>query len=450
MTSRPRSSLLNALAWFVPTYGLAIVGYMASSAIAGRWLGTDRYGTFIIAMTLTAFLGQISLVGAHRSGLREAARLEESESDPLWVLRLIKGDARVATHVTIPVTAAGTALATWWVIPGLDDAWLRAGYALAFGCIVSLSGLQILWGHYLRGLGQIRFASLLEGRSGGALVSLLQAAALFILWQFLPETGLLGAMGALVAGFLIPLALARRRVAQALGATTVVSTLRELTPDAVSRNWRFAVNQLAVYFATACELWLAGLLLPQADTSYFAAGQRVAMLLLIPLTAVQVVFAPVASRLVMRGDTQQLQDVLRTGASMATVCSAILWVPMLVVPELMLKVVFGPGFGPAATILLILTAGNLANVLSGLCGTALTMSQNEGLVAGIQIFYLMVRVAAAAVAASLFGVTGLAVSAAVVTVLTFATTWLAARTRLGIWTQPTLRPRLGLLRKNMG
>lgn len=431
------------------SYGFAVVGYLGANVVASRWLGLAGFGHFVIAVTVTAVVGQLALLGAHRGGLRDAALLDDADAPGAdTTIDLLRGDAVAATRLTLPATAVVSAAVVVWLTEGdLPD---RLALGLAFAALVYLSGLQKLWANYLRGLGQTRLASLLEGRSGGAAVSVLQAAAIAVVWQLAPETGLTGAMTALVVGFVGPVLYAGWRVSRTWAHRPRARGLLRRLVSSTRRNWRFAANQLAIYLSGAIEIWIAGVVLSSADASLFSAAQRLALLLALPLTTLQVVFAPVVTRSLAAQQKHRLEQVLRTGATLAAAGSAVVVVPILLFPAQSLELVFGTEFAAADTALLLLTFGLLVNVASGLCGITLTMSHHEGIVAGVQAGGVLLRVVAGLTAATLWGLEGLAVSASCLTAATYAVLWVQARRRLGLWTHPTLRPRLDLLRRTSG
>jgi O-antigen/teichoic acid export membrane protein len=434
--------VLGALQWFVLSYGMAILGYLAINAIASRWLGLADFTDFILVLTVSTVAGQLALVGAHRGGLREAAVMEAGDER---ALRILRAGARGATRVTLPAAGLLCAGLTFALTDGTQGH--RLVLSLGFGALVVLSGLQKLWANYLRGFGAVRLASLLEGRSGGGIVSITQAALLAVAWIAFPGSGLAGAVVALAVGFALPVmysgAQASRHWRHLPADGHLWADLREM----VSRNWRFAANQLALYLGGNLELWIAGLLLVDTQASLFSASQRLALLVAIPLTSVQVVFAPVSARLLAAGDNERLQRVLRTGATLAAVSSAVLWGPMLIAPEFVLGVVFGQKFEAGGTALSILTIGVAANVLTGLCQTALTMSRHEGLVAAVTGTGVVCQIVLGTIAALVWGFEGLAVSAATIATTVYTIQWASARRLLGIWTHPTTRPSLALLRR---
>ena len=69
------------MVWFSASYGFAILGYLGLSAVAGRWLGPENFGHFVVALNVTGLIAQFGLGGVNRSGLREAARLRGADDD---------------------------------------------------------------------------------------------------------------------------------------------------------------------------------------------------------------------------------------------------------------------------------------------------------------------------------------------------------------------------------
>ena len=183
--------------------------------------------------------------------------------------------------------------------------------------------------------------------------------------------------------------------------------------------------------------------------SQFSAAQRLSVLLAVPLVSLGVVFSPVVSRLVDHDDGR-LERLLRTGATAAIGVTAVVWVPMLLAPGWLLGAVYGEAFASAAPILVLLTLGSFANVWSGMCGTALTMSRHESIVATMQWGAVGLRIVVGLASAMIFGVVGLGASAASITAMLYLFLWVMTRRRMGLWTHPTLRPSLRLLRQTAG
>jgi O-antigen/teichoic acid export membrane protein len=438
-------SVLSALVWFAISYGVAIGGYLLLNASASRLLSPSLFGYFVIAMTASTVAGQIGLMGVHRAGLREAARLAEHDDEGLLLLR--RG-VRAVLVLALPVASLVSGAIAYGLADGYSTSarWLMAG---GMAVMVLLGGQQKLWANYLRGFGDVRFASLLEGRSGGALVASLQAIGLYSVWRWWPDAGLGVALAVVALGFALPVLWAARRVTRRWRHVRPRGHVFSDFGLVLRRDWRFATNQVAAYLNSTVEIWIAGLVLSSIDTSQFSAAQRLALLLAVPLTSIQIVFAPVSARMLAKGDMVTLERLLRTGGTLAAIVTAVAWVPMLLVPGPLLDVVYGSGFAGGATALFALTIGSMANIASGLCGTALTMSHHEGAVARVQVVACVGRIWIGAVAALIWGMGGLATTAAAVTIMMYVAMWRLAKVRLGLRTEPTLRPRLGLVRRTM-
>ena len=289
------------MVWFSASYGVAILGYLGLSAVAGRWLGPENFGHFVVALNVTGLIAQFGLGGVNRSGLREAARLRGADDDGEGMASLRNG-VRAVMLTLLPLSALATTVVVWFTT-GVEGTGTKLALSLAMGAMVLLNGHQKVWANYLRGFGYVKLAALVEGRSGGALVASLQALLLYAAWKLVPESGLTGALVAVAIGFAIPVIWARQVVHRHWG--TVVgqapSLLRDLKAT-LRRDWRFVSVQVATYLNISIELWLAALVLSRADTSMFSAGLRMAQLLMMPMTALQVVFAPAIARLMHKPD----------------------------------------------------------------------------------------------------------------------------------------------------
>lgn len=441
-----KMSLGTAVIWFGAAYGVAIGGYLGLSAAAGRMLGPQAFGYFVAILTLTMVMGQIGLLGVHRSGLREAARLQQDDVEQLAELR--RG-VRAVVLVSLPL-AGVVAGALAWLLWRNESADQRVVLALAAAALVILSGLQKLWANYLRGFGQVGLASMLEGRSGGAVVALLQAALVFVVWQLFPSWGLAGALVAVVVGYAIPVGYASRVVARywehATSRTHVIRDLRNVA----RRDWKFASVQVGALLNSSIEIWIAGIVLTAVQTSMFGAAQRLSLLVVLPMTALQVVVAPTVSRLAIGSSRPDMERFLRSGATMATSVTALICLPLLLAPGFVLRVVYGSGFGDAVVPLILLTGALFVNALTGLAGLALSMAHREGEAAKIQWMTLVPRAVVGLAVAAAFGLNALAVSAAVMSVLMFVVMWARARRELGVNTGFTFRPDLSIIRHPAG
>lgn len=436
-------SLGRAVGIFVTSYGVAILGYMALNAFAGRLLGPSEFGYFVAALTLTTTLGQLGLLGVHRSGLREAARLGQDDVEQLAELR--RG-VRATLVISLPIVGLASAVVTWF-LQSDEDFTTRLLMSVGMAALVILSGQQKVWANYLRGFGHVKFASMLEGRSGGAMVATLQAALVGAVWIFFPSWGLAGALLAVAVGYLIPDVVAWRWVSRTWGHAEGVGVLWHDLRKVARRDWKFASVQVATMLNSSVEIWIAGLLLSSSATSMFGAAQRVSMIIVLPMTAIQVVFSPMISRQAIGSDKKPLQNTLRTGATLASLSTVFLWLPIVLAPQLVLQILFGHGFSQAAVPMMLLSTALVVNAVMGLAGLTLSMGHREGIVASTQWWTLVVRVVVGSLVAWKFGLVALAVSSFVWSSVFYVWIWVRARRQMGVNTALTMHPDLRLVRE---
>lgn len=430
-----RHSLGGSVWWFALSYVMSVAGFVGLNALAARALGTDDFGRFVVVYTLALVLGQVGLLGVHRAGVREVARLVSFESAEA---RDLRDDLGTVSRTCLPAVAVGGGATLALALGDDEGSFLLVGTVIA--ALIYLTGQQKLTSNYLRGMGRVRFAGVLEGRSGGGLVVILQAALLALVMAVEANPGLTAVLAVISCGYVVPIGIGRAIISRQWVVTRrkVNHVVRLAT--IWRRDWRFFALSTASSTSQYVEVWLAGAVLVAADTSYFSAGHRLASLLVIPLASMQVVASPAISRLWHQQELGTLTALVRTAATLATVVTGVLLIPLMIAPDRAMSAVFGAAFADAGTVLVLLAIGMLGNVVSGLCGAVLSMSGHEGRSAVATVISLLLRLVLGFWAATSYGVIGLAVSTSVITVLLNGwLAWIAFRT--GVTTLPTARPR---------
>lgn len=438
-------SLAEGMLWFGGSYVVSVLGYLVVNAIAARLLGSKGFGQFVIIYTAGLAIVQLGMLGVHRAGLREAARIDSAD-DPM--LAQLRSGVRAVILVTLPLCGVIAGLLSWLMLSG--EPVEKSVTALAVAGLVVGSGHQRVLANYLRGFGYIRFASLLQGGSGGALVVVVQATLMLLGATLLPGLGLAGILSAMTLGYVLPIAVAWPIVSKHWIHTSISRRNFRNVRVVIARDWKFLVVQLASNINQYLELWIAGIVLVTIDASLFGAAQRLAVLIAFPLTALQIVLSPTISRLWALKRPADLEAVLRTAAWVALVISTVALLPLVLAPGQILLRVFGPEFQSASIVLVLLSIGYFVNALSGLCGPTLSMSHNEGRSAAIVSTSLFARLLGGTLSAAALGLIGLSISAAVITAATSLALWISTKRLVGVETLPALRPQLSLLWRTKG
>jgi O-antigen/teichoic acid export membrane protein len=432
-------TLRRALAWFAATYVFATGGYFATQALAGRMLGVGSYGRFATATTAAVFVGQLGSLGLQRSGLRSTAREGAVDSSDLITARQA---LRAVSAVILPAIA---------LVSGVVIAALLASNAIA---VVTASIAVLIYGlsyttlaaGFLRGSGRIVSASVLEGRSGGALMAMSQSAVVVAFRLVHPHRMALSTVLFAVAIGSVPATVyAGWRLARLWPVPVPRVSLPTGVRLAKIHGGVFAGIQAAGMLNAQVETWIATALLTAASASRFASGQRLSLLVVLPLTASQVVVAPALSRLHAEGDHEATKRLLRSLSTFSVVLAALVTIPMIIVPGHILSVVFGANFAAGGNTLRVLAIGPLVMSAFGISSMALAMSGEERVVWHIQGSAAVIRVVLGTLAAVLFGAPGLAVSATLVTVGSWLAIGVTTRTRLNVPRVLTLRPSIRVL-----
>ncbi|TIC79464.1 hypothetical protein [Nocardioides sp. GY 10127] len=416
---------------------------MVIMAVTARALARGDFAQFVASVSIGAFLGQIGCVGTQRTVLRNLA--SGNRDDPLQFASDVRNasiDISTAVFVFLPATA----LLGSFGLSFLIGQGARPTDMAATALIVWLSGVQQLTAATLRGLRRTRMAGLLEGRSGGGLVAITQAAGLFAALLAAGGFGLDAALWLVALGYFVPVAFGTvyaNRIWKKQGLQISV----KLAPSVLKKNFPMAASTGLIQANGNLDVWIASLALSGDQGAYFAAAARLAFLVNIPLTSVQTIISPMLARLYARGERTILTRVCRTASTVSLAGSSFLWVPMLAVPGSLLSIAYGTDYKTASIPLVILALGAAANVAAGPCGALMTMSGREKQLAILMAIAVCARLTIAVAVVPLDSSIVLALTSAAVTTLLFISIATVAYKGLGIRTWPTLHPEVKLVAK---
>jgi O-antigen/teichoic acid export membrane protein len=195
-----------------------------------------------------------------------------------------------------------------------------------------------------------------------AVGSVLLLAAISV--AYLAGAGVAGMLWASVLGHLAlgaPLAVAALRTAHhRFGAGWWRVPLGDLR-GRWAAPFRFALSTnasatLSLVTRDADPLWL-GLFRPASEVGYYRLGVAAASYALMPVSQLGQAFYPEIARKAARGEWGEFRRLLRQGSTVAAAYLLPLGLILSLVGGWLIRIVYGPEFGPAANVLLILLVG---------------------------------------------------------------------------------------------
>lgn len=405
---------------------LAGLAGFAANVLIARLLAPADVGVYFLLVSIVMLGVTVAQGGLQIAVVRLAA---EAIAQGLparargTILRTLALGGAAAIMIGAAMVLAGPAMSAR--LAGATLAVTTLGLAGAWVVLLTLVNLAA---ESLRGLQEHRLASLF----GSALPNLANAAALGVLAAFALGGGLdqvVAVVVAVLAGVaLLALAVLRARLAS-LGPATMVSA-----KEMLALGGPLLVTSLAIFITSQLDLWLVGLLCGKQDVALYGASARLVLLVMMPMLIGNVVLPPLVAELHARGDTQRLENLLRTTATL----SALIAVPVLLVLFFaagpILGIAYGDYYRGGATVLVLLCAGQTVNVLAGPGAIVLMMTGGQREAMAISIACGLILAAGGIAVAGEHGIAGVAAVAGSTSALHGLLCLAAVRYRNRIWT----------------
>lgn len=239
-------------------------------------------------------------------------------------------------------------------------------------------------------------------------------------------------------------------VAAVIASVLVVYVLYRLTPPALKAStpdmgdtpiWKRALVPLALLAGTQVVMQNANILLlglweTPEQVGYFKVAVSASNLVVIGLTAMDMIIAPTFVKLYSLQQFRKLQRQASIGAILtmtaALPAAGLLWL----YGEEILAFLYSPAFANSYAPMAILIAGQIVNAFFGSCGHLLNMSGYERISLRILVATMILNIALNALLIPTYGIVGSAIAtASSIAVLNLAIS-IAVRAKLGIWTTP--------------
>ena len=422
------------------TTGMAMV--MATHIVLARIMPTAEFATFVLASSFVVFFSKTAMFGLNTLVCRYIAE-GFGVKDPERSRQALRWTVRIGA-----VTIASAGLGSWWLIRLLGDGLfhlpgLRESAGLIALWIMLLAMSQIL-AEIFRGLHDLGMASILGGVSGGLASSTLFLFGIMLTSLLVPvgfaEVALVAAASLVLPSIYAVTLLWRRwprdactpaRPNHGLGPLTLASVMRETFPIMLVQVLGFGLAQL--------DIWIVGACCSDVELACYGVARRLAFLVAIPLTQVNLVVASSISELYAQGEHGKLELVVRGGATVSAILTSAIFIVLVSFPTAILDLTFGPTFCLAVAPLLILCWGQLIFALAGPCGLTLMMTGHQrlslwSLIATASLFLF------APWASAKYGLEAVALISALAIGIHSVFQWVAVRVLLRIETHPCCSP----------
>jgi O-antigen/teichoic acid export membrane protein len=196
----------------------------------------------------------------------------------------------------------------------------------------------------------------------------------------------------------------------------------------------FWVTNAVLLVLVQADIWIVGASASTDSLALYAAAFRLAPFGLVVTSLLYWTLPPFLIERFTVNDRAGMENLLRGAATLSTLLTLPLLIPMLLAPGLLLRAVYGPFYEQAAPVLMVLTFGVAVQVATGMRGYVLMLTGHQWQQMGITLIAAALNVAGGLIAAETVGPIGVAaVSAGAVTIQVIAEL-VYVRRSLGIWT----------------
>lgn len=368
-------------------YLVGILLSLLSVPLMTRYLGAVDYGRVVTVAALVTIVAAITDGGLTTVGVREYA---------VWPAGGHRALMRAALGLRLTLTIAG--------VTGALVFAAAVGYESVLVLGTFIAGLGLLVGAVQRTLTIPLVTSLRLGTVAG--VHLLEQTALVAFVVLLVLAG--AALEPFFAAYLVS-GLA------ALTAVVAVSGWRVPLPTVDLATWRLLLRDMLPYGAataispTGVLLIAMPLLTTDLQVGYFGIAAQIVTVLLGVWMVVSGSITPVLSR-AARDDRERLRRVLGRTLHAAVVTGAGMGVLTLVGASLAVRVLGGPKFEPAASVLQLLAPTLVVAYIVAVCSLALVSMRRPGWVLGVNACVLVLTVTLALLLVPSHGAEGAAIA----------------------------------------
>ena len=204
--------------------------------------------------------------------------------------------------------------------------------------------------------------------------------------------------------------------------------------DILRISWPIWITTLAFFVLSQVDLWILGLFGSHGEVAVYGAAMRLMVVVAMPLVIVNSVVPPIIAEMYAQNNIKILERILRTTATFAGLPAIIVFIVFIFWGDISMLLIFGDSYTVGSQVLVILSIGQVANVLAGSCGLTLMLTGHQTQVMIITIVSGIGTVVGALLLVRSFAGMGVASAAAVGMIVQNILLVLVTKRKVGVWT----------------
>jgi O-antigen/teichoic acid export membrane protein len=426
-------SILRDGIWAFAIKLLGVFSSLIVQAILARALMKEELGYYFLLLSVATFGAMVARVGMRQTivkfvaeslTLNLGARLRKS----LKIVYLTV-TAGTVTVLLIGFTGFGN-----YLIESVFKMSIDTSILWLLGLWMSIIAFQIAVAESFRGLHEVRRATFVDGPAGNLIIVVMLMAAFIFKDKGVSLADVISIIcGALFFNVVGHSILLRQRVSTIEGGGNI--TAREIFSVSVP----IYIINLSLFTVGDASFWVAGAFLVATDVADLGVVLKLILLVTMPLLIINLVVQPMISRLFAMDEIDEMEFILRGTSTAASLVSLIITATLLLFPEAVLALVFGPGFSDAKIVLIVLALGKFVHVWAGSSGNVLMLTGHQKDFMLISLVTGAGAILAYILCVENWGIEGIAIVCATGWAVQNVASVLVVKYRMNIWTHADFR-----------